>query len=101
MYITFRTRKDEWNNIFYKARAYIMTSTPEVGDLVPDHYKCEIVSVYPITIDPEQGGDEIWNYSFYKVEFKHLDDEEAENDVTYIAVENEPFEEEEYEEEGE
>ena len=93
-YIEINTGYNEYHNTLYRSRAYIVDHVPEVGDIIDSW---EIVSVYPLYLDPQQPRDEVYEYTYYTCEVKDPHDDEFEHETRYYAVENEYAEEPEEE----
>lgn len=55
----------------------------------------DIIELSDVKLDCEQGNNEVYNYNFYEVKYRYLDDEDYEDDefdIDYICVENDEIE---------
>lgn len=89
---------DNETKTHYYQQFDIVEKLPSVGDVCyEDPFQKEtIVDIKEVSIDTEQGNDEVYNYLYYELVIEHLDkdDNETEQDSNFICIKNEDEEEE-------
>lgn len=104
MKIQVYTKFNERHKIRYSTTFEVVDELPKVGDLLEDnkYYRNVVINVREVSIDCEQGNDEVYNYSYYYVRVKS---QEFDEDLNKWIDTNEYTEnyaiKEEYEEEKE
>lgn len=92
------TGYNDYKKVHYYTDFEVVDVIPKVGEVddlcwARDGYKKEVVGVYDLSLDCEQGNDNVYNYDYYEVVEKTIYDPEAyngwedEENSRFIAVE--------------
>ena len=84
---------DEYNKVRYYKNFEVVEEIPEVGEDFGYHFGDGVIEtvkdVQKLSLDPEQGSVDVYDYDFYKITTDWKEDDETTEECYYYAIKKE------------